>query len=91
MESDRIHIPDPVRDVIESFDPSERKLVAGVLALLEDNYWRDTKKIDFGLIKGEQTWAIAESRVTVVFVEENDGTITVIFINMRSQLHPSWL
>jgi len=70
---------------------SERKLVAGVLALLEDDDWRDTNKKDFGLIQGEQTWAIAEIRVTIVFVEESDGTITVIFVNMRSRFRPSWL
>lgn len=91
MESDKIHIPDPVSEAIQSFDPSDRSLIAGVLALLEDDYWRDTRKIDFGLIQGEQTWAIAESRVTIVFVEESDGTITVIFVNMRSRFRPSWL
>ena len=91
MEYDKIHIPEPVAEAIQSFDPSERSLVAGVLALLEDDYWRDTKKIDFGLIRGEQTWAIAESRVTIVFVEESGGTITLIFVNMRSRFRPSWL
>lgn len=91
MESNKIHIPDPVAEAIQSFDPSDRKLVAGVFALLEDDYWRDTEKISFGIINEEQTWAIAASRVTIVFVEEIDGTITVIFVNMRSRFHPSWL
>lgn len=91
MESDKILIPDPVEKSIKAFDPSERNLIAGVLALLEDDYWRDTKKIDFGFIQGQQTWAIAESRVTIVFVEESDGNITVIFVNMRSKFRPSWL
>lgn len=78
-------------EAIQGFDPSDRRLIAGVFALLEDDYWRDTQKVDFGTIQGEQTWAIAASRVTVVFVEESDGTITVIFVNMRSRFHPSWL
>ena len=89
MESDKIIIPDPVKESIRKFDPSERSLVAGVLALLEDNFWRDTKKIDFGIIDGEQTWALAESRVTVLFIEEMDGTITLTFVNMRSRMRPS--
>lgn len=90
LESDRIYIPDPIKESIRKFDPSERSLIAGVLALLEDDLWRDTKKVDFGIIDGEQTWAIAESRVTVFFVEEMDGTITVTFVNMRSRFRPSW-
>ena len=91
MESDKIHIPDPVAESIREFDPSERSLIAGVFALLEDDYWRDTNKIDFSIVQGEQTWAIAENRVTVVFVEESDGTITVTFVNTRSRFRPSWL
>lgn len=91
MKSDKIHIPDPVAEAIKKFDPSDRSLIAGVFALLEDDDWRDTQKIDFGTIHGEQTWAIAASRVTVVFVEESDGTNTVIFVNMRSRFNPSWL
>lgn len=91
MESDKIYVPDPVKESIRKFDPSECSLVAGVFALLEDDLWRDTNKVDFGIIDGEQTWAIAESRVTVLFIEEKDGTITVTFVNMRSQFRPSWL
>ena len=91
MESDKIYIPDPVAEEIKGFDPSERSLIVGVFALLEDDLWRDTNKIYFGLIQGEHTWAIAESRVTVAFVEEDDGTITVLHVAMRSKFHPSWL
>jgi hypothetical protein len=91
LEFDKVHITDPVTDAIKNFDPNDRKLVVGVFSLLEDDTWRGTEKIDFGLIDGEQTWAVAASRVTVVFVEESDGTITVIFVNMRSRFRPSWL
>jgi hypothetical protein len=91
LESDKIHITDPVTEVIKNLDPNDRKLVVGVLSLLEDDNWRDIEKIDFGIIHSEQTWAVAASRVTVVFVEESDGTITVILVNMRSRMHPSWL
>ena len=91
MESDRIIIPDPIKESIRKLDPSEQSLVAGVLALLRDDLWRDTNKVDFGMIDDEQTWAIAESRVTVLFIEEMDATITITFVNMRSRLRPSWL
>ena len=91
MESDKVHITDPVTEVIKSLGPSDRSLVVGVLSLLEDDTWRDIEKIDFGIIHGEQVWAIAASRVTVVFVEESDNTITIILVNMRSRMHPSWL
>lgn len=91
MESDKVHVTDPVTEVIKGLAPNERSLVAGVFSLLEDDTWRDVEKIDFGIIHGEQAWAIAASRVTVVFVEETDNTITVILVNMRSRMHPSWL
>ena len=91
MTSDKINIPEPVQDIIESLHPNERSLVAGVFALLGDDLWRDTHKRYFGLIHDEETWAIAESRVTVAFIEENDGSITIMYVNMRSKMHPSWL
>lgn len=62
MISDKINIPEPIKDIIGGLHPSERSLVAGVFALLEDDLWRDTEKKYFGLIHGEPTWAIAESR-----------------------------
>ena len=71
--------------------PSDRKAVAGVLSVLENDYWRDTNKIYFPLIDGVQTWAIAEGGFTIAFVEEEDGTISVLFLNKRSRFHPGWL
>ncbi|HXZ95317.1 MAG TPA: hypothetical protein VEG28_05365 [Dehalococcoidia bacterium] len=91
MESDKINITEPVAEQIKAFDPSDRNLIAGVLALLKDADWRETHKVNFGLIDGKQTWAIAEARVTIAFVEESDGTFTVHFVNMRSRFRPSWL
>jgi hypothetical protein len=91
LDSDKIHITDPVTEVIKSLDPNDRKLVVGVLSLMEDDAWRDVEKIDFGIIDGEQAWAVAASRVTVVFIEEANDTITVILVNLRSRFRPSWL
>ena len=89
--SGKILIPEPVQEMLDKFDPSDRKLVAGVFYLLENDLWRDTHKIDFGLILGQQEWAIAENRVTVVFAQTNDDKVVVTFVNMRSRFHPSWL
>ncbi len=84
-------IPAPVEELIKAYNPSDRKLVGRVFALLEDDPWRDAHKIDFGIICGEQTWAIADQRVTVTFIEnDDDDTVVVTFVNMRSRFHPSW-
>ena len=89
--SGKIIFPEPVQEMLDKFGPSDRKLIAGVFRLLENDLWRDTHKVDFGLILGQQEWAIAENRVTVVFAETNDDKVVVTFVNMRSYFHPSWL
>lgn len=91
MESNKIDIPSEIRDLIKQLDPIDRVQVARVLSVLEDAYWRDTNKIYFGVVDGDETWAIAEGGFTVAFVEEEDGTIFICFLNKRSKMHPSWL
>ena len=72
-------------------DPVDRIKVARVFSVLEDDYWRDTNKIYFGVVDGDETWAIAEGGFTVAFVEEEGGSIFICFLNKRSKFHPSWL
>lgn len=91
MESNKIDIPSEIRDLINKMHPSDRAAVSRVLSVLEDDYWRDTNKIYFGIIDGDETWAIAEGGFTIAFVEEEEGTIFVCYLNKRSKMHPSWL
>lgn len=91
MESpNKIDFHQEVLDFIRELHPSERQVVSGVFSLLENDYWRDTNKIYFGTIRGDETWAIAEEGFTVAFVEESDGTIFIVFLNKRSRFRPSW-
>lgn len=91
MESSCIDFHKETLDFISKLHPSERKVIAGVFSLLENDYWRDTNKIYFGIIDGDETWAIAEGGFTVGFVEEEDGTIFILFLNKRSRFRPGWL
>lgn len=91
MESNKIDIPSEISDLIREMHPSDRKKIARVLSVLEDDYWRDTNKIPFGIIDGDETWAVAEGGFTIAFVEEEDGTIFVCYLNKRSRFHPGWL
>ena len=91
MKSSKIDIPSEIRDLIKEMHPSDRGLVKRVFSVLEDDYWRDTNKIYFGKIDGEEAWAIAEGGFTVAFVEEGGGTIFVCFLNKRSKMHRGWL
>ncbi len=92
MESfSNIDFTEEIREFIKALHPSERRELAGVFSLIENDYWRDTNKIYFGMVDKEETWAIAEGGFTVAFVEEDDGTIFIVFLNKRSRMHPGWL
>jgi hypothetical protein len=91
LESNKIDIPSEIRDLIKKMHPSDRNEVARVLSVLENDYWRDTNKIYFGIIDGEQTWAVAEGGFTVAFVEEEGGTIFICYLSKRSRFRPGWL
>lgn len=91
MGSNKIDIPSEIRDLIKEMHPADRIEVNGVLSVLENDYWRDANKIYFGIIDGDETWAIAEGGFTVAFMEEEDGAIFICYLNKRSKFHPSWL
>jgi hypothetical protein len=91
LASNKIDIPSEIRDLIKQMHPADRAEVNRVLSVLENDYWRDTNKIYFGVVDGNETWAIAEGGFTIAFVEEDDGTIFVCYVNPRSKMHPSWL
>jgi len=91
LASNKIDIPSEIGDLIKQMHPVDRAEVNRVLLVLENDYWRDTNKIYFGVVDGNETWAIAEGGFTVAFVEEDDGTIFVCYVNKRSKMHPSWL
>lgn len=88
--SSKIDFHQEVLDFIKELHPSEKQTIAGVFSLLENDYWRDTNKIYFGIIGEDETWAVAEAGFTVAFVEEDDGTIFIVFLNKRSRFRPSW-
>ena len=87
----KIDFHQAVYDFIEQLHPSEREEIAGVFSLIENDYWRDTNKIYFGLIDEEETWAVAEGGFTIGFIEEDVGTIFILFLNKRSRFRPGWL
>ncbi len=91
MESfDRLELSPEVVDFIKKLHPSERKDLAGVFSVLDNDYWRDTNKLYFGDIDGIGAWAIAEGGFTVGFMEQDDGTISISFLNKRSRFRPGW-
>ena len=89
--SNEIDFTREIRDFIKQLHPSDREAIAGVFSLLKNAYWRDINKKYFGKIDGVETWAIAEGGFTVGFVEEDDGTIFIVYLNKRSRFRPSWL
>jgi hypothetical protein len=91
LESNKIDIPSEILDLIKQMHPSERKEIARVFSVLEDDYWRDTNKIYFGIIDDQATWAVAEGGFTVAFIEEDDGTIFICYVSKRSRFRPGWL
>ena len=89
--TNKIDFHQEVKDFLKQLHPSERQAIAGVFSLLENDYWRDTHKVYFSKIDEDETWAIAESGFTIGFVEEDDGTIFIVYLNKRSRMHPGWL
>jgi len=73
-------------------NPDERKLVVGVLRLLEDDIKRDTGKFNlcYSQEDGKPTWGFAESIIWVAFAEEDDGTITIVHVTLISRFRTPW-
>ena len=87
MNSNRIKFSQEIAGQITALNPADLEIVNGVLSLLGFDYWRKANKVCFG----GNVWAVAEEGFTVGFVEMDDGTIFVVFLNERSKFHPSWL
>lgn len=91
MASNKIDIPLEINELIKGMHPIDRVEVNRVFSVLGNDYWRDANKIYFGKVDGEDTWAIAEGGFTIAFIEEEDGTIFICYLNKRSKMHPGWL
>jgi hypothetical protein len=86
--SAKVQVSEPVKELLRTFDPDERSLVVGVFRLLEDDLRRDTEKFDLYLPPtpdGKPSWGFATGKVWVGFVENDDGTVTIISATILSK------
>jgi hypothetical protein len=86
--SAKVQVSEPVKELLRTFDPDERSLVVGVFRLLEDDLRRDTTKFDLCLPNpdGKPSWGFATGKVWVGFVENDDGTVTIISATILSKI-----
>lgn len=90
MGSNKIHISEPVRDILEQLAPDAQALLLGAFKLLQDELVRDTQKFDLNrpTEDGKVTWGIAAGRAWIAFVEEDDDSVTVIHGSILSRFQP---
>jgi hypothetical protein len=92
LASPKIQVTDPVKKILRFMSPDERKEVVRVVRLLEDDIRRDTSKFNLYCDQkdGKPTWGFTEGIVWIAFVEEDDGTITVIHATLLSRFRAHW-
>jgi len=92
LASYKVQTTDPVKDILRFMNPDERKLVVGVLRLLEDDVRCDADKFDLYYQQQDKkpTWGFTKGIVWVAFVEEDDGTITVVHASLLSRFRARW-
>lgn len=76
-------------DELRRLRPSERQEVDRALSFLEDDAFRDGNKIDLALDEGSlAVWALVIGRIWLAFVEEHDGSCTVVHLSLLSLFRP---
>lgn len=92
-------VPSFIKEIAWQWNPIDQGRVSGVFALLTDDDWRIEHRVDWVLnekqqnelgLEGETVWAVAQAGVTVAFIETNDRQVKVVYINLRSRMHPGW-
>ena len=70
--------------------PDDQKMIIGVLIMLADDLIRGAGKFDLVLPTddGKSTWGFAEGRAWIAFVEEDDGSITIVHVSLQSRFRP---
>lgn len=70
---------------LSGYDPDTQKEVARVIDLLEDDWFREHNKVDLVLTEDEKkVWNLSVGRIWLAFVEEDDGSITVVHLTLLS-------
>jgi len=87
LKSHKVFLTEAVKDILRQTHPDDRKMVVGVCLILEDDIRRDSEKFDLvnPTHEGKSTWGFAEGTVWLAFVEEDNGTITVVHAHVLSR------
>lgn len=81
MADVQISEPDEIR--IKKMSPGEQEEVARAISLLEDDEFREYNKVDLCLVEdGMRVWNLSVGKIWMAFVEEEDGSVTVVHLNI---------
>ena len=90
MASGKVQVPEEIKNLLRQLHPNDRQRVIGVLSRMENDQWREAIKIDFGELEDVQLWGVVHDLSNVTFVEEDDGTVTIVAISARSRFRPTY-
>ncbi len=71
----------------QAYGPEDLEQVDRAILLLEDNRYRDENRYDLLLLSddGKPVWAIEIGPVFLAFVEEDNGTVNIVHVSMKSR------
>lgn len=82
-----VFLSKPDETTLSRLDPGAQKEVARVISLLEDDSFREYNKADLCLIEdAKRVWNLSVGRIWLAFIEEDDGSITVVHLSVLSLL-----
>ncbi len=71
---------------LRDFDPDDRKQVARVISLLEDESFRSYNKMDLILIEdGYDVWSICVGIIWLAYIEDVANIVKVVHISLLSR------
>ena len=82
----KVSLSEPDEVTLLRLGPGEQKEVARAISLLEDDWFRERNKVDLYLIEdGVRVWNLSAGRIWLAFVEESDGSITMVHLSLLSR------
>lgn len=83
----KYHLTEWASTELARMHPDDQALAVRVLDILgQDSHLRDSSKFGLNLReRGKTVWGFTVARVWIAFIEESDGSITVIHLSLLSR------
>jgi hypothetical protein len=94
LASNRVTLTDEAKESLRQMHPNDQREVIGVIVILaSDDFTKEIGRLDLGIQgqDGTPIWGYEDPKCWISFADEDDGSLTITSVNLRSRFRPPGL